>query len=190
MQPCKSPSMQVQTSAGRHPTACRVLLGIAAFFFLSANFSDVAAQGRVEITTTAGEAYAIDGDTISVRNQRLRLWGIDAPEKTQPCLDAKGQMFACGTQSQDYLAKLIQGHPLTCQVADVDQHKRPVVHCRTRDTNQDINASMVSAGMAMAYTRFTPAFAQLEAKARAAKVGFWAGTWASPEEHRRRAGAK
>lgn len=146
------------------------------------------ANGRVEITTSPGEARAIDGDTIVVRQQRLRLWGIDAPELAQSCQDRSGRTFACGTQAQSYLAQLIDGHPLTCLVAAIDRHKRPIVHCRTSDTKLDVNAAMVVAGMAAAYTRFTPAFVQLEAKARASKAGLWAGTWVSPEEYRRQSG--
>jgi endonuclease YncB( thermonuclease family) len=33
----------------------------------------------------AGRASVIDGDTIEVHGTRIRLWGIDAPESTQPC---------------------------------------------------------------------------------------------------------
>jgi endonuclease YncB( thermonuclease family) len=32
-----------------------------------------------------GQATVVDGDTIEIHGNRIRLWGIDAPESTQFC---------------------------------------------------------------------------------------------------------
>jgi endonuclease YncB( thermonuclease family) len=32
-----------------------------------------------------GRASIVDGDTLDIRGERIRLWGIDAPESAQLC---------------------------------------------------------------------------------------------------------
>src|SRR6185295_763651 len=56
---------------------------------------------RVE-TRLDGAVVVNDGDTVTVRGERLRLRGIDAPEFHQTCkLD--GQSYACGRRARDAL---------------------------------------------------------------------------------------
>ncbi len=45
----------------------------------------------------AGRASVIDGDTIEIHGQHIRLHGVDAPKKGQPCYNAAGQPYRCGT---------------------------------------------------------------------------------------------
>ena len=47
----------------------------------------------------AGRAAVIDGDTLEIRGERIHLFGIDAPESGQTCLDAKGQSYRCGQKA-------------------------------------------------------------------------------------------
>ena len=46
----------------------------------------------------SGQAVVIDADTIDVKNTRIRLYGLDAPESRQTCR-AAGQRWACGEQA-------------------------------------------------------------------------------------------
>jgi len=50
------------------------------FFFLT--YNDVKSQ---EPKVISGIAKVIDGDTIKIKNNKIRLLGIDAPEKKQQC---------------------------------------------------------------------------------------------------------
>ncbi len=53
-----------------------------------------------------GTASVIDGDTIEVHGQRIRLHGIDAPESRQLCrLDSKP--WQCGKDATNALADKI-----------------------------------------------------------------------------------
>ncbi len=61
-----------------------------------------------------GRARVIDGDTIEVHGQRIRLHGIDAPESRQLCrLD--GNPWQCGKDAANALADKIARRPVTCE---------------------------------------------------------------------------
>ena len=57
-------------------------------------FAAIWAAGRGDLS---GEVEITDGDSIKVAGTRVRLYGIDAPELDQTCLDRTGATYACGT---------------------------------------------------------------------------------------------
>ncbi len=62
----------------------------------------------------AGIASVIDGDTLEIHGQRIRLHGIDAPESRQLCrLD--GKPWQCGKDAANALADKIARRPVTCE---------------------------------------------------------------------------
>ncbi|WP_246726396.1 thermonuclease family protein [Rhizobium leguminosarum] len=62
-----------------------------------------------------GRASVIDGDTIEIAGQRIRLNGIDAPESWQACRDAAGRPYRCGKDAAFALDEFLsKSRPIRC----------------------------------------------------------------------------
>ena len=75
-----------------------------------------------------GTAEVIDGDSLLVAGTEVRLFGVDAPEFSQPCY-SNGSEVACGAMAKDVLAGLIGSAVLTCRPRDTDTFGRIVATC-------------------------------------------------------------
>jgi endonuclease YncB( thermonuclease family) len=107
-----------------------------------------------------GPAEVVDGDTVVIGGtDRVRLYGIDAPELDQPCRNGG----ACGRRAQAHLAGLIGWRMLSCDKRGTDQYGRDVAQCFIAEKNDkgdfvrgaDIGRAMVRDGHAMAYREIT-----------------------------------
>lgn len=74
----------------------------------------------------SGTASVIDGDTIEIHGQRIRLSAIDAIESLQPCILAGGKRWKCGRDAAFALSDKIGRAPLACEVKDIDRYGRSV----------------------------------------------------------------
>lgn len=88
----------------------------------------------------------VDGDTfwLSSQDVRIRVWGLDAPEKDQPG----------GSQATSTLSGMIGGQQLSCRQRDIDRYGRIVGQCFLAD-GRDITAAMIASGTAQEYCRYS-----------------------------------
>ncbi|HHM6795115.1 TPA: thermonuclease family protein [Pseudomonas aeruginosa] len=120
----------------------------------------------------------LDGDTFELlvdqQPVRIRVTGIDAPEKDQPF----------GQRSRQSLAGMVDGNPVAVRVKGKDRYGRTLgaVYAKICAPSAPclavyVNAEQVKTGMAWAY-RFhgqavDPAMLKLETQARSERVGLW-----------------
>jgi endonuclease YncB( thermonuclease family) len=137
--------------------------------------------------TLTGRARAIDGDSLTIAGQNIRLAGIDAPEGRQECRDRAGETYACGREATRALAAAIAGRSVTCTALDHDRYDRDVATC-TAD-GRDLGELMVRSGHAIELPQHSRGrYAAAEREAREARRGIWSGTFEAPVAWRRRAG--
>ncbi len=92
--------------------------------------------------TVADAQTFTDGDTIKFGKDRVRLWGIDAPEIHQTCPDR----WLTGIEASRKLSELMKGRTLTCENRGYDRYGRMIGLCR--GDGEDLSATMVRTGMA------------------------------------------
>jgi endonuclease YncB( thermonuclease family) len=130
-----------------------------------------------------GCASVSDGDTLIIRDTKIRLHGVDAPESAQLCQDAAGKDYRCGQKAALALAERIGEATLSCESRDTDRYGRTVAVCHKG--SEDLNGWMVAQGYAIAYQRYSTNYLQQELTAKALKRGIWAGTFDPPSDWRR-----
>ena len=113
-----------------------------------------------------------DGDTITVlqwnKEYKVRLYGIDCPEKSQ----------AYGKKAKQFTADKVFGKIVDVDIKDTDRYGRLVgiVHCELFSLNEEL----LKNGYAWHYKQYSKdsfyrrVFEDWEAEARRKKVGLWA----------------
>lgn len=134
------------------------------------------------VVSLSGPARAIDGDTIEIAGARVRLLGIDAPERDQPCR-RDGADWACGEAAREALARHIAGSEISCRGRSRDRWGRLVARCTAGAA--DIGRWMIERGWAIAYGRPGADYALAEASARDARRGMWSGEFEPPSAWRK-----
>lgn len=129
-----------------------------------------------------GPVKVIDGDTLDVGTQRVRIFGIDAVEVDQSCRHPVHGEWACGQEVKRRLQSLLDGKTASCTRSTTDRYGRAVAVCHIADT--DLGAALVEAGWAFAYKRYSNAYVAHERRALRAGRGLWTSVVVRPEMHR------
>ncbi len=157
----------------------RALLGALAIVAVTAT----ARMGQGAGPLIAGVASVIDGDTIEIHGQRIRLFGIDAPEKGQRCTTKAQEIWRCGQKASLALSDRLGRKTVTCEERDWDRYGRMVAICLLG--KEDISAWMVHEGLAVAFRKYSTAYVGYENQAREARAGMWAGHFEWPWDWRK-----
>jgi endonuclease YncB( thermonuclease family) len=141
-------------------------------------------------TSLSGVVRIVDGDTLAFGQQRVRLDGIDAPEKSQACYrqaNQAGSAWACGQAAKEALTQMIGGQPVTCAASKTDRYGRYIAKCTViyQGRTLDLGGAMVWNGWALAYTQNSKAYVGEQQQAQAAVRGIWGSHWQAPADYRR-----
>ncbi|TNB60464.1 thermonuclease [Campylobacter helveticus] len=149
------------------------------------NLTHFLPQNTLSYSNTQGRVLrVIDGDTIEllVKQEdikqspkiKVRLFGIDAPEKKQ----------AFGKEAKEYLSSLILDKEVILIINDKDKYQRFIGTILLND--KDINKEMVKNGYAWAYESYSTKYLTEQADAQMFKLGLWQDENAiKPSEFRR-----
>ncbi len=112
----------------------------------------------------------LDGDTIEVlhnqRPERIRLHGIDCPEK--------GQAF--GTKAKHLMSAFMFRKEVALKTYGIDKYRRTIADVFLQD-GTNVNQELVKHGWCWWYRKYAPQdteLERLEREAREAKKGLWA----------------
>lgn len=111
-----------------------------------------------------------DGDTLRCGPERVRLFGVDAPEVRRGQTPAEPFAY----EARDALIRLTRGR-VACRFVERDRYGRFVGKCWS-SASPDVSAALILSGFATEYRRYSKgAYAKAEEEAKVAGRGQWAG---------------
>lgn len=133
----------------------------------------------------AAGVKVVDGDSLEIDGEKIRLQGIDSPEYFQTCRTACGKEYNCGQSALRYLQSVIdgaaaKGEKVVCDDVGTDRYNRTLSVCYAGKIN--LNHEMVRTGWATAYR--SEMYNAAEDEAKQARRGIWQGKFMRPELYR------
>jgi endonuclease YncB( thermonuclease family) len=160
-----------------------VTVVVAASLFVRSSDAPARAPAGMHLSAAASRLAVVDGDTLRLGDQVVRLAGIVAPVRGSVCHDAgKGGAgngearngeagrvdVDCGAAAANALAVLVRGSAVDCTIRGHDDEGRPVGNCRAGGTG--LSEALVQDGWARAETAD---LRETETAARTAGRGIW-----------------
>ena len=125
----------------------------------------------------------VDGDTIYLKNEKIRFSGIDTPEIKQTC-NKNNETIKCGIQAKELLINKIGNNKVKCVKNGIDKYNRILAECFVN--NQSLSKYLVREGYAFAYRKYSTKYVQDEDYAKKNKKGMWSMTFEYPWDYRRK----
>jgi len=113
--------------------------------------------------------------------ERIRLFGVDAPESMQTC-DKGGTAWACGRDAKDLIGQMIEGKTVNCVGRDRDNYGRIVATCTVGAS--DLSAVLAREGFAVPLPQFTTDYVDLAARAKQFGLAIWGSNFQVPADFR------
>jgi endonuclease YncB( thermonuclease family) len=133
----------------------------------------------------AGPPRIIDGRTLEVAGQRIRLFGIDAPDLDQLCRHG-GRDYHCGQVARAALWDLVSGLDVGCAPETEAPGPDGTIAATCSAGDVSLNEAMVRSGWALADRAASDRYVAIEADAKSARRGLWKGPFEPPSAWRRR----
>ena len=157
-------------------------------------FLGLASGVRAESIISGVDYRIVDGDTVHIGANKIRLIGIDAPERKQHCQTRAGAAWPCGMIARDMLAGMVATRAgLTCVISGKDRYNRLLGTCYAGVGSSpggeavggfDLQQALVRAGLAVA--EYGDTYHDDETVARSRGRGIWAGCFTRPKDWRRK----
>ncbi len=135
-----------------------------------------------QIHAAANEVKIIDGDTIIINGEKIRFFGIDAPEINQEC-KKKGEIIKCGLLAKKVLEDKIADNTPLCIKKGEDRYNRTVAECFINDIS--LSKYLVLNGYAFAYKKYSKQHVYHEKRAKILKKGLWSMKFEYPWKYRK-----
>lgn len=136
----------------------------------------------------SGYGYTLDGNTVKIGTNTVRLLGSVAPHLDQMGQDGIGREYPAGLYARDVLASIIADQPLGCRVVpqngnETDKNGNYYGICAAPQVG-DVSAEMIRRGWAMidrsGETQVYSTYVDIESKSKTILRGIWQGPLEKP----------
>ncbi len=158
------------------------LLSLIILLIFLPGLPDGSAWAVSALTDPAGAVEVVDGDTLTIGGQRVRLFGIDAPETGQHCATKHQKPFDCGRLAARALRLFLGGAKVRCKARGELSDGTLVAQCFAG--RNDLSAQMTQVGWALADPETGADYRRGELAALATKEGLFKGKFVPPWEWR------